>query len=372
MLLSSHTMLIIGIGLVLGLIAGFVMHRSDFCMVAIFRDIFLFRSIVKLRSLVLYLAVTASLFELARLAGLLPLYPFPLLTPASMAGVAGGLLFGTGMVMAGGCVVGTLYRVGAGSLLSLVAFIGLIAGSTLYAEFHTWWQSLHAMTTLFGGKITLPLYWDTSPTPLILAFVTTLSLFIGSWFRNKKMHRQLYGRGGIQLWHAALILCGVSLVSYLLVGMPMGITTTYAKTGALLLSVIVPEHLSSLAYFKSQPLTYLSPLTGHPIVGGPGPELDGIALVQYPLLLGIILGGTVSAFSAGAFRFHYRMPARQYFSALAGGVLMGLAARMSPACNLWHLMGGLPILAFSSILFLVGLLPGTWLGSRILNTWVIR
>jgi len=39
---------------------------------------------------------------------------------------------------------------------------------------------------------------------------------------------------------------------------------------------------------------------------------------------------------------------------------------MTPGCNIWHLFGGLPILNMQSILFLVGLLPGSYIGSKIL------
>jgi hypothetical protein len=52
--------------------------------------------------------------------------------------------------------------------------------------------------------------------------------------------------------------------------------------------------------------------------------------------------------------------------AAAGGLLMGLASRMAPTCNVWHLLGGLPILAASSILFFIGMLGGAFLGGILL------
>jgi uncharacterized membrane protein YfcA len=45
---------------------------------------------------------------------------------------------------------------------------------------------------------------------------------------------------------------------------------------------------------------------------------------------------------------------------------------MAPACNLWHLWGGLPILALQSLLFLAGMVPGAWIGSRLLTRLVVR
>jgi hypothetical protein len=46
-------------GLFLGGIAGFVMHRADFCMAGMFRDLFLYRRLGRLPALLL--AVTSSM-----------------------------------------------------------------------------------------------------------------------------------------------------------------------------------------------------------------------------------------------------------------------------------------------------------------------
>ena len=59
-------------------------------------------------------------------------------------------------------------------------------------------------------------------------------------------------------------------------------------------------------------------------------------------------------------------------SAGSGKTILALAARMVPSCNVWHLMGGLPILAVQSILFLIGLIPGAWLGSLILSRVILN
>ena len=365
------SVLLLAIGFLLGGIAGFTMHRADFCIAGMFRDLFLFKTFAKLRALVLYLAVTMALFEAARLCGLLPLYPFPLLGPATGAGIAGGMLFGTGMVLAGGCVFGTLYRMGAGNRLGFVAFIGLIIGSTLYAEFHPAWKRLQAATVLFSGTITLPRYLGRSPTPLVVVTVAILGALVAYWARKGLMNRRLHARGAMQLWQAALVLAAISLASYLLIGMPMGVTTAYTKMGAMAENALFPAHAASLEFFSAQQLSCRNPLTGYPLTGGPGPAWDGIAIVQFPLLAGVVLGGTLSALLLGESAVNGVVPRRQYLSVLAGGMLMGLASRMAPACNVWHFLGGLPVFALASMVFLAGVLPGAWLGGRILVAWIL-
>ena len=137
----------------------------------------------------------------------------------------------------------------------------------------------------------------------------------------------------------ALALAALGLLSYLLEGMPLGITTSYSKFGAAIESLFFPEHVAGLAYFQAVPLNYTPTFSSSPIQGGAGSALDAIAAIQYPLIFGIV---------------------------------RGLAAGVPPACNVGHLFGGVPILAGQSLLLLAGLFPGAWIGTRILARWVIR
>ncbi|HEY6838831.1 MAG TPA: YeeE/YedE thiosulfate transporter family protein [Geobacteraceae bacterium] len=363
---------IIPSSLILGTITGFVMHRADFCLAGALRNLCLFRDAALLRATALLVAAAMALFEAGRLAGILPGLPFPLLGPASLATATGGALFGVGMVLAGGCVAGSLYRLGSGSFLSLLAVMGLVAGSALYAEIHPWWQVLQRETTLFADSLTIPQLAGCDP-----AFVTVPTLVVGSvflcrWWRAGLFHRRAHAEGYLQPWKAALVLAAVSFASTLVVGMPLGIATTYAKIGGYIEEFLMPGHFAGLSFFRAIPLDYLPPFGGSRLTGGPGPELDAIAAIQFPLIAGIVGGGAVSAVLLGEFGAWRRAPWRQQVSALAGGIIMGLASRMASGCNVWHVLGGLPILALQSIVFCLALLPGAWVGSRILVRAVIR
>jgi hypothetical protein len=370
-LVENPFLLIIGTSLAAGLSAGFVMHRSSFCVTATFRDMFLFGDFFLMRMLVLLVVASMVLFELGRWSGLLAPYPFPLLGPPSLASLIGGGVFGIGMVLAGGCVVGSLYKLGAGSLVSGVAFVGMLAGSALYAEGHPAWSAF-AKATLFDAKaITLPQWLGVPPTALLAPLAGLGAILLWRWQRAGLMSRVSHAVGHLAPWRAALILAGLGGFSYLLIGMPLGITTSYAKLGANIESWFWPEHVHSLAYFAAVPLKYAPPLSDQIITGGPGPAFDAVAAIQYPLIVGIIFGGLLSAELVREFRVQTRIPARQIASALVGGLLLGVSARMIPGCNIWHLWGGLPILALQSLLFLAGLIPGAWLGSQLLARFVI-
>lgn len=371
-MLEQPYLLIVASSLVIGLTAGFVMHRSDFCVTACFRDVFLFRDFFLMRQLLLLVVVSMLLFEAGRLTGAIHSYPFPLLSPPSLANMLGGFVFGIGMVLAGGCVCGSLFKLGAGSAASLLAVLGMLLGSVCYAEFHPFWAAFAKRTVLIEKTITLPQWLGVAPTWLLLPLVVGSGLWLYGEFRAGRMTRPAYAVGHLAPWRAAVLLALLGFASYVLIGMPLGITATYSKIGATIEALFVPEHVRNLAYFSLQPLNYTPPFADRPITGGPGPQLDAIAAIQYPLLLGIIGGAAFSAQRVGAWRLQWHLPARQIASALVGGLLLGLAARMAPSCNVWHLWGGLPILALQSLLFIAGLLPGTWFGTRLLTRFVIR
>ncbi len=371
-MITDSQLLMYAAGLVLGIIAGFVMHRSDYCVAGMFRDVFLFKNPFMLRALVIQVAVTMALFEVARLLGFLPLYPFPLLGVASLSNVIGGFIFGIGMVMAGGCVIGTLYKMGAGSVVSLVAFAGLLVGSGLYAEFHPWWASIIKATTFLPTAKTVPQALGLKPTFIIVPVFSVAVYFIVKWHKGQKVVRDSDVRGYIQPWVTAVVLSLTGLFSYLLVGMPLGITTTYAKMSAMIENIFVPDHVSRVKFFQLTPLNVVHPTTGSLLQGGAGPQVDSVWAIQFPIIAGIVLGSALSAIFLREFAIHFRVPMIQFAMALCGGILLGVASRMAPACNVWHLMGGLPILAVQSIFFVFGLVPGTWVGSKIVSHVILK
>lgn len=368
----ENQFIIIFLSAFLGLISGFIMHRSDFCIAGMFRDLFLFRNSPLLRSLIILIAFSMLLFEVARLAGILRYHlPSSLFGLPSLTNLFGGGIFGVGMVLAGGCVVGTLYKLGAGSVPAACAFLGLLTGSVLYAEFHPYWKQL-AIATRLSNAATLPQLLGGAPTPAICLVLIGLGVLLYQWQSKGMLLRPNRIKGYLQPRSAALLLAVIGLISFSLLGMPLGITTSYAKGGAFIEQLLIPEHVASLGYFQGRGFEYFSPLANQTLKAGPGPFWDGLALVQFPLISGIVIGSAFSAIRMGKFNCRFNIPSRQLFSAFFGGMIMGLAARMSPACNVWHLLGGLPLLSLQSILFTLGLLPGAWFGTLVLTRYVLK
>src|SRR5579859_1776008 len=125
----------------LGLGVGLVLQRGRLCFAGAFRDLFLMRNGAMLRAILVGLAVMTPVFALIE-ARAVPEPGFGAVAlgahvvPLGLNLAVGGLLFGIGMVVAGGCVSGTLYRIGEGYLASWASLFGILLGLSLAA--HSW------------------------------------------------------------------------------------------------------------------------------------------------------------------------------------------------------------------------------------------
>lgn len=126
----------------LGIALGAALQRTRFCTAAAFRDSVLFGDTRMARTLLLALAISSVTFGLIQAVrwpgGELP----PAVQPLSAGTLAGPILFGIGMVPAGGCAGSTLLRLGEGHLRFLWTVFGLVVGSLLGAYHYGWWERL--------------------------------------------------------------------------------------------------------------------------------------------------------------------------------------------------------------------------------------
>lgn len=342
-----------------GVILGSIFYRADYCMAGIFRDMFLFRDYSLLRSLLLLIVTAMSLFYMARLSGLIQLYPPPTYGYASIATIIGGILFGTGMVMASGCVVGTLYKMAKGNITNLIAFIGIIAGSLIYAESHSFWESLRTDTVFIKHMF----LWKNDVIILIFT-VAALILFL-KWKREGKWNLEAYATGYIQPWKAALIIAVLNVLVYIFSGWPMGITTAYAKIGAYIENIFYTDHVQSLEYFSQNPISIN--ISGVNISGGASPKIDIITFTEMALIVGIIAGSFLTSVFFKEFKIYGLPPKKQAISAFLGGMLLAYGARIAGGCNLKFIVGALPLLSIQGIAFVAAMTIGAYSGSKIIK-----
>lgn len=349
--------LTISFNLLIGLAVGNMLFRGDFCIAGILRDQFLFQDRTLLRPLLLAVGLTLALFTLARYTGMLPSSLPPTFGTPSLAGITGGWLFGIGMVLAGGCVISTLYKMGSGNLSHGVAFIGIVAGSVLYAELQPFFDRIDA-----AGKFTQSIFvrqqWPFI-AELINMLVMALTVFFAvRWYRSGLLQVIAAAQGYLQPWKIAVGLAFLNLWAYMINGWPLGISTAYLKIGLWLEAQLLPAHfLETSALLQQTRLSFTTPAGG---------MYDSYLLTELPFMAGIFAGALLTALFLKEFRIYGLPPWRQGLAALSGGILMAFGARLSNGCNIKFMLGGLPLLSIEALLFVSGMLFGAWHGAKLL------
>ena len=313
MTLFVNPFILIGlISLFLGLAAGFFMHRSDFCLAGMFRDLFLFRRTVMIKSLFLLVVTSMILFEAVRRLGLLSQYPFPLLYSPSRQMSSAAFFSASGWFLRAAAWSAPCIKWGPAAFSLSPLLQASSVGSGLYAEIHPFWAAFVKKTTMFPGKITVSQIIGVDPLVPVLFVSLPGAVLLYFWHSRGELKRPSFAAGYIQPYKAALALSLIGAVSYVLLGMPMGVTSSFTKIAGFLESILFQDHFETLAFFKTVPLQYEHALSGQDLSGGPGPEYDALAAIQFPLITGIIAGSAVSAALLRELHIYYRVPVRQY------------------------------------------------------------
>jgi len=154
----------------LGIAFGFVLGRSRFCFVSGFANFYIFREGNMLKAIIAGMLVASAGFAVIMYgwvadpsAGLIPAGAH--VAPFGWHLLLAGFVFGLGMLLAGCCITGSLYRVAGGFFYALVALFGVILG--MGAFLHTrelWWSGLAELP-----RIWLPAYIGWSGSLIVVA-----------------------------------------------------------------------------------------------------------------------------------------------------------------------------------------------------------
>jgi len=170
-----------------GIAFGFILQRSRFCFTASMRDPSLTGSTSVTRAVLIAFAITSIGFWAIKYGAFLRGQPIPgqsFIVPVSFATVVGGILFGIGMVIAGGCASGTLMRVGEGFVMQMLSLSFFIVGSLWGAHDLGWWQ-LNAISN--GKAVFLPDVFGWGGAIVVqLLIIGCLYIAADKWENRKK------------------------------------------------------------------------------------------------------------------------------------------------------------------------------------------
>ena len=144
---------VVGIIWILSTFAGFTLQKSRLCFASAFRDIFLFGNARNLKGILLGLFISTIAFSFVMYwvipnPGLGSMPSDAHILKTGLSTLIGGVLFGLGMVIAGGCVSGSIYRIGEGYVASFITILGVIIGlGMLSLTWNWWWDNLISSET---------------------------------------------------------------------------------------------------------------------------------------------------------------------------------------------------------------------------------
>lgn len=323
--------------LVIGALFGAVIQRGHFCTMGCVSDAVLFGSLRRGRAWALAAATALTGSQALDLAGMIDLAATPYrAAPLFWLGsVVGGLLFGFGMVLAGGCVSRNLARLGAGSLKALVTLLvtAVAALATLSGALAPLQAGLRAVGTVStGADQGLPALAAaaTGAAPLAASLGLTVGIagaLLAFALRDREFRRH---REDLAM--------------------------------ALLLGALVPLAWATAAYPAG--LTFVQPAgEGLLWLTSGGALASGVTLVA-----GTVLGATVMAARQGSLRLEAFAGSADLVRHLAGGALMGVGGALAFGCTVGQGLTGAATLSLGSWLAVAAMLAGGWWGVKYLET----
>lgn len=364
-----------------GLAFGMILQRSRLCFASGFRDIFLMGDAGTMRALAVGIGIATVGFWLVMqmmvpdpTTGALPAAVHVI--PIGLHLVVGGIAFGFGMVIAGGCVSGTMYRIGEGYVASWAAMAGILFGLYLSARTWNWWWTNHIsdMPTVFlpkwlgyGGAVALTLlalagivllsYWWEYRSGPMPSFPLGKQGEMPAMDLGSKL-RQVYGLVFGKGWPLAVgaIALAVVNVFFYIYDRPLGVTGE--------LSIWSDRIASGLFRLQAPALLGVDGLAGCNLTVGVGSWWTSEGLL---LDGGLIIGAMVAALLANEFKVRVPPLKRRYVQSVIGGVFMGYGAGIAVGCTIGAFFSAIPSLGLNGWIFGLCLLPGAYLGVQVIR-----
>ncbi|MEM7043064.1 MAG: YeeE/YedE family protein [Pseudomonadota bacterium] len=325
-----------------GLVFGTVVQRTHFCTMGAIADLTLFGDGRRMRAWLLAIAIALLGSQALVSAGLVDLSDtfYRASDILWLGALLGGLMFGFGMTLTGGCTSRNLVRLGAGNLKSLVVL--LVMAVTAYMTMNGFFalarirlEDVSAVAS--GDQGITSMLGLSSAAALILAFGIAAAL-TAFCFKDRKF------RASGKDITAGLILGALIPIGWLI----------SATLGA---DDFEPEPMASFAFVApvARSLIYLMTYPAAPIS-------FGIAAVG-----GVLLGGFIAARVGGDFRIEGFSGLDDLTRHLIGGALMGVGGVLGLGCTIGQGLTGLSTLALGSVLTTAAIMAGGVLGVRYLE-----
>lgn len=362
-LLTAFWPYYIGI-LALAVIFGFTAQRSAFCPVGGMRDWMSQKQFARLGTYFGAIAAAMIFTSIVEGAGWVDLsQTMPPYRSAEFSWgryIIGGFIFGFGMVLAAGCGMRNLVRVGQGSFKAvwLVALMSLMAYLMTRTDFYANWilqivsplsvtfeqSGAQDLASIISGKseYTATLRW-------ILSVLIGLGVFF--WLLKSSTFKQAKPIA------TALIIGGVITAGYSLTG---GSYAEYIQGEASFMD-------TPPAGLGTQSFTFAAPM-GDVVYWLSEPHW---ALVSFGVIavFGMVIGSAISSLLQGSFKLEGFSSGKDFIISSIGALLVGFGAVLAMGCSIGHGLSGAATLALGSFVALASILAGAYTGIRLESRW---
>lgn len=321
---------LVGGGLAVGAIFGLLVQRYRFCMVAAVANYLLIKDNRQLLAFIAALLVAITGTQLLEFTDTVAIADSSYRnSQLDWFGASfGGLIFGVGGVLAGGCATRTLVKSAEGSLHSIIAlvFFMLLAASAQFSFLENIRIDLtHSSAIDLAGDASIATMLG---LPQWLPAVVIVGLMVAYLFKNWNPEAKSMVIAGVVI--GALVICG------------------WYITGVLAQDEFDPT--------KPSAITVSGPLArfGYIIISAKLPALS----FAISFVIGIVTAVLLFSLVSGRFKFAAPKTGAIKF-AVIGGSLMGIGGIMAYGCNVGQGLTGISTLSFESMLAFAGMFVGT-------------
>jgi len=341
---------VVGIaGFLAGVVFGAVANKTNFCTMGSLSDIVFMEDYGRFRSWLLAIAVAIIGSQVMHMMEIVNLYESIYLTSnlGWLGAILGGLMFGFGMTMAGGCANKNLVRIGGGNLKSIIVVIvmGIFAYMTLRGLVGMARVELEALSNIDLAEMDLESQ----------GIVDLVAAAIGSEADSIRAGMVAVIAGAILIYcfkDAEFRQSPMNIIGGLVIGMmiPLG----WWITGVLGFDDFEPLPLFSFTFVApaGEGIQYLMTFTGATIN-------FGISTVG-----GIIVGSFLVAITSKSFAIESFTDKDDMIRHLFGATIMGIGGVLSLGCTVGQGITGFSTLALGSLIALISIILGGIIGLK--------
>jgi uncharacterized protein len=290
--------------------------------------------------------------------GLISVAPKPFMWFSS---IIGGIIFGVGMVLAGGCISGVLYKGASGNINSIMALMAVPFGVAAVElgplnNIHVWMKSF-IVKGAEGESLTL--FSVTGIPYIILAILFVVSTILYVIIKKKKYNFAVPLKRSWKPWVAGIALGLLGAFAYLTSdasgrNYPLG-----ATHGVYQYSLVMFEKSENIKFVTSklEKSNKIEAVKEKPKEATQPKKKVNVWLVL--LVLAAMAGSWVSAALSGQAKLLPKDP-QQTLVALIGGLMIGIGAAFAGGCSIGNIMSGWGMMSLGNFVFGIFVLLANW------------